>query len=66
MSGSEFQKPFTEKGRENFDSVFCPYGHDIGDHFQIIGDCFKCKEKDPVSFQSCGNKYKEYCERGRA
>jgi len=63
MSGGS--EPFSEKGRENFDIAFCPFGHDMGDHFQIVEDCFRCKEKNPVSFQSCENKYREYCERGR-
>ena len=56
---SEFQKAFSEKGRENFDTVFCPYGKRLGEEYDLFDECFHCVKEKPENNRACLESFKK-------
>jgi hypothetical protein len=62
---SEYQKPFTKEGRDNYNKCFCPFSHIMGDEYELHDDCAECPAENDFSFLACKVKYKESTERGK-
>ena len=61
---NEFQKPFSEKGREVYDKIFCPCGKKIGEEYQLHDSCGVCEVERELSYTACRDKYKKSVEQG--
>jgi hypothetical protein len=56
---NEFQKPFTETARYNYEAIFCPFKKQLGDEFDLHDVCEKCRMEKPGSHVACLNKFKQ-------
>jgi len=55
---SETQKPFSKKGRENYDKIFCPYRHTLGGDYAMSGHCLHCALLYPDKHSICADNYR--------
>lgn len=56
----ESDRGLTEKGRENYDLIFCPFkcNPGMGEGLSMHRQCDDCKMEMPDSYAACVEKYK--------